>query len=145
MSENFATRLAQENQQLKMILLNLWKKKHFDDRLKNLNKKVTSNKTQHIELKIKLNDLEKKVKIISTNGFTAVLINKCIMFLMVQNIFIQMVYKIIQCLYQLHVFIRLVKSVAIVKLDHVGGMSQNSIKNLRTSYISFTPKLIGDY
>ena len=41
--------------------------------------------------------------------------------------------------------IRLVKSVAIVKLDHVGGMSQNSIKNLHTSYISFTPKLIGDY
>ena len=67
------------------------------------------------------------------------------MFLMMQKIFIQMVYKIIQCLYQLHVFIRLVKSVAIVKLDRVGGMSQNSIKNLYTSYISFALKLIGDY
>ena len=42
---------------------NCWfckKNQHFDNKLKNVNKKVTSNKTKHIEVKTKLDDLEKK-------------------------------------------------------------------------------------
>ena len=35
-------------------------KTDFDDKLKNLNKKVTSNKARNIELKIKLDGLEKR-------------------------------------------------------------------------------------
>ena len=54
----------------------IFKIKYFDDRLKKLNKKLNSNKTKHIEVKTKLNDLEKKVEVISTKGLTADLINK---------------------------------------------------------------------
>ena len=36
------------------------KKKDFDDKLKSLTKKVTSNKTRHIELNNKLDELKKK-------------------------------------------------------------------------------------
>ena len=43
--------------------------------MKNLNKKVTLNKTRHIEFNTKLDNLEKKVKIISTKGLTADLVN----------------------------------------------------------------------
>ena len=38
--------------------------------------KVYSNKTRHIEVNTKLDDIEKKVKIISTKGLTVDLINK---------------------------------------------------------------------
>ena len=34
----------------------------FDDKLKKLNKKVTSNKIRHIEINFKIDDLEKKLK-----------------------------------------------------------------------------------
>ena len=44
--------------------------------MKNLNKKETSNKTKHIEVKTKPDDFERKVKIISTKGLTADLENK---------------------------------------------------------------------
>ena len=52
-------------------------------------------------------------------------------------------YKIIQHLYQVDVFIGLVKMVAIVKLNH--GCLQESQKKVLKIDISFTPKLIGDY
>ena len=38
-------------------------------------KKVTSNKTRHISVEKKLNDLAEKVKLISTKGLTKYLIN----------------------------------------------------------------------
>ena len=44
--------------------------------MKNINKKVTSNKTRHIEINKKLDDLTKKVKPISIKGLTEDLINK---------------------------------------------------------------------
>ena len=43
-------------------IANFVSKTDFDDKLKHLNKKVTSNKIIHIEVKTKLNDLEKKLK-----------------------------------------------------------------------------------
>ena len=39
----------------------LVKKTDFDDKVKNLNKKVTSNKTKHIEAEKKITDLTNKV------------------------------------------------------------------------------------
>ena len=38
----------------------------FDDKLKKLNKKVTSNKTEHVFVKNELNELSGKVKAVST-------------------------------------------------------------------------------
>ena len=48
MVENFPARLAQESLASKSDIANFVKKKDFDDKLQNLNKKVTSNKTKHL-------------------------------------------------------------------------------------------------
>ena len=47
-AENFAARLAQANLASKNDIAALVKKTDFDDKLKNLNKKVTSNKSKHL-------------------------------------------------------------------------------------------------
>ena len=52
------------------------KKTDFDDKLKNLNKNVTSNKTKHVLIKKGLNELLEKVKAISTKGLTKDLITE---------------------------------------------------------------------
>ena len=57
MSENFAARLAQTNLVSNNDIADFVKKSDFDDKLKNLNKKVTSNEARHIEVKTKLDDL----------------------------------------------------------------------------------------
>ena len=52
------------------------KKTDFNDKLKNLNKNVTSNKTKHVFVKNELNELLEKVKAISTKELTKDLINE---------------------------------------------------------------------
>ena len=47
----------------------------FDDKLNNLNEKVTSNKTKHVLVENELNELSKKADAISTKGLTKNLIN----------------------------------------------------------------------
>ena len=44
------------------------KKTDFDDKLKNLNEKVTSNKTKYIEVEKKITDLTNKVTEMSKKG-----------------------------------------------------------------------------
>ena len=46
--ENFAARLAQANLASKNIIVNFVKNTDFHDKLKSLNKKITSNKTKHV-------------------------------------------------------------------------------------------------
>ena len=46
--ENFAARVAQASLASKSDIANFVKKAGFDDKLKNLNKKVTSNKIKHL-------------------------------------------------------------------------------------------------
>ena len=75
-SKNFAARLAKANLASKNDVVNLLNKTDFDDKLKNLDKKVTSNKTRRIEVETKLDDLEEQFKIISTKGLPADWINK---------------------------------------------------------------------
>ena len=48
----------------------------LDDKLKNLNKKITSNKTKLVLTENKLNDLSKKLEAILTKGLTKDLINE---------------------------------------------------------------------
>ena len=50
-TDNFASRLKQANLASKTYIANFVKKKtDFDDKLKSLNKKVTSNKEKHVEV-----------------------------------------------------------------------------------------------
>ena len=53
-TENFAARLAQADLASKSDIADFVKKTDFDDKLWNLNKKVTSNKTKHLLLENEL-------------------------------------------------------------------------------------------
>ena len=72
--------MAQANLASKNGIAALVKKTDSDDKLKHLNKKVTSNKTKHVLVENELNDLSKKVKAISTNELTKDVINKYSLF-----------------------------------------------------------------
>ena len=65
-SDNFTARLAQGNLASKNDIANFVEKTDFDDKLKNLHKKVTSNKTKHVLVENELNELSGKVKLLST-------------------------------------------------------------------------------
>ena len=60
--EIFTARLKQKSLACKNNIADLVEKKNFDDKLKNLNKKVTSNKTKQVVVEKKLTDLIIKVK-----------------------------------------------------------------------------------
>ena len=67
---NFAARLAQVNLVSKNDIANFVNKTDFDDKLKNLNKKVTSNKTKHVFDENELKKLSKKAETISTKYYS---------------------------------------------------------------------------
>ena len=96
-TEHFATKLKQA----KLATKNFVKKTDFDDKLKNFSKNVKTNKTRHLQIEKKLNDLSEKVILISIKELTKKLMNKYKILLMVQNIFLQMDYKFFKYLYQL--------------------------------------------
>ena len=48
MAENIAARLAEANLVSKNYIAKFIKKTDFDDKLKNVNKEVTSNKSEHL-------------------------------------------------------------------------------------------------
>ena len=56
--ENFAARLAQTNLASKNHIANFSRKTDFGDKIKNLNKKVTSNKTKHLLVESVLKKLQ---------------------------------------------------------------------------------------
>ena len=60
-SENFAARLAQANLVAKADIDDFVEKRYFSNKLKNLNKKVTLNKTKNVETEKKLTDVINKV------------------------------------------------------------------------------------
>ena len=74
-SEKFTVRLAQAHLASRSYIANFAKETDFDDKLKTLNKDVTSNKTHHILVENELNELSKKTTI-STKGLAKDLINK---------------------------------------------------------------------
>ena len=57
-AENFAPRLAQANLAYKSDIVNFVNKTDFDEKLQNLNKKITSDKTKHLLVKNELNKLQ---------------------------------------------------------------------------------------
>ena len=56
-SKNFAARLKQTNLASKNDFADFVKQTDFDDKLKNINKKVTLNKTKYVAVEKKLTDL----------------------------------------------------------------------------------------
>ena len=63
-SENFSARLAEANLARKNDIVNSVKKADFDDKLKDLNKKGTSNKTKHVLAENDVNEISENVKAI---------------------------------------------------------------------------------
>ena len=57
MSENFAERLSRVDLASKNDIVNFLKKTDFDDKLKNLNKKITLNETKHVLVENELKKL----------------------------------------------------------------------------------------
>ena len=60
-SENFATRLTQANLANKNDIAAFVKRTYSDDKLKNLNQILTSNKTEQVEAEKKITDLTNKI------------------------------------------------------------------------------------
>ena len=67
-AESSVARLTQANLASKNDIAALVKKTDFDDKLKNFNKNVISNKTKHVFVENELSELSEKVKAISTKG-----------------------------------------------------------------------------
>ena len=67
-AENFATRLTQKKLAIKAGIDDFVEKTNFDDKLRKLNKKVTSNKAKHLEAEKKLTDLTTKFAQLSDKG-----------------------------------------------------------------------------
>ena len=63
-AENSAARLKQAKLATKADIADFVKKTDFDDKLKNRSKKATSNKTKHLDVEKKLDDVSEKVKLI---------------------------------------------------------------------------------
>ena len=78
-TESFAERLAQANMANKNDIANFVKKTDFGEKLKTLNKKITSNKTKHllVENELNINRLSKEVKTISAKQLTKDLTYGC--------------------------------------------------------------------
>ena len=68
-SEIFSARLAKANLASKNDITDVVKKTDFDEKLRNLNENVTSNKAKHILVENELNDLLEKVQVILTKNF----------------------------------------------------------------------------
>ena len=67
--DHFTGRLKQANLASKNDIPDFLKKTDFDGKLKNLNKKVISNKTKHELSEIELNELSKKFKLLSAKDY----------------------------------------------------------------------------
>ena len=70
-ADNFAARLAQAKLASKADIADFVKKADFDDNLKNLDKDVTSYKTNHVQVENELNEpLVKLVKLLSAKDYS---------------------------------------------------------------------------
>ena len=74
---NFTARLKQANLARKIGIANLVKEKDFHDKLKHVNKNVTSNRTKHVEAEKEISDLTKKVAQMSGKGYVFCQVEHC--------------------------------------------------------------------
>ena len=74
---NFTVRLKQANLAKKIGIANLAKEKDFHDKLKHVNKNVTSNRTKHVKAEKEISDLTKKVAQMSGKGYAFCQVEHC--------------------------------------------------------------------
>ena len=74
---NFTARLKQANLARKIGIANLVKEKDFHDKLKHVNKNVTSNRKKHVEAEKEISDLTKKVEQMSGKGYVFCQVEHC--------------------------------------------------------------------
>ena len=67
--DNFAARLAQTKLATKDDIADFIKETDFDQKIKNINKEITSNKTKYVRVEKKLTELTNKVAKISENWY----------------------------------------------------------------------------
>ena len=67
--DNFVAKLAQAKLATKDGIADFVKETDFDQKIKNLNKKVISNKTKHVLVEKKLTELTNKIAKISEKGY----------------------------------------------------------------------------
>ena len=68
-ADNFAARLLQENLATKTDITDIVKQTNFDGKLKNLNRKVASNKSKHLQAEKKVTDLTNNIAQISEKRY----------------------------------------------------------------------------
>ena len=69
LAENFAERLKEAKLANESDISNFAKEKDFDEKLTNINKNVTLNKSKHVLVENELNELSEKVKLLSKKGY----------------------------------------------------------------------------
>ena len=75
MAENVTARIKLANLAIKADIADFVAETDFGNKLKNVNKKVTSNKTKHVLVENELNEPSGKVDLMSTKGVTKDLID----------------------------------------------------------------------
>ena len=76
MADNLTAKSTQAKSVTKADIADFVKKTYFDEKLIYIKRNVTLNKARHVEVKNKLDDISRKVKIISTKELTKNLVNK---------------------------------------------------------------------
>ena len=75
LAENVTARIKLANLAIKAEIADFVEDTDFGNKLKNVNKKVTSNKTKHVLVESELNEPSEKVDLMSTKGLTKDLID----------------------------------------------------------------------
>ena len=66
---NFAARLTPTKLTTKAGIIDFGKDTDFDEKLRNVNKKVSLNKTKHVLVENEVNNLSEKIKLLSTKDY----------------------------------------------------------------------------
>ena len=116
----------------------------FDDKLKILNKNVTSNKPKHLLVENKLNELSKKVKAISTERLTKDLITK-ISILNGAKYFSSEIFQNYLAFIPDEKYIKYFNDTTRIDLWKSNGMSEVNIENITKSDSNFAPTFLDHY
>ena len=115
----------------------------MDNKLKYLNKNVTSNKTKHVLVENELNELSEKVKAISTKGLTKDLINRY-KILNDAKYFYSGIFQNYLLFVPAKKYIKYFSSTTRITLWKSNGMSEENTENVTKSDSSFAPTF-GDH